>query len=97
MLDLKIWRDMETIVHKILLVGLTTGIVCVTMGCAQQDKVADNKGTYIHARHMGVGSNIPQPNRGSGASDTATVDLEREQFQQMQNNSLGRGMAGGGG
>ena len=82
--------------NKMLRRGLMVSVIYMATGCAQ-NKEADNKGTYIHARHMATGSNIPVPNRASGAADTATTDLEREQFQGLQNNAGGRGMGGGGG
>ena len=83
---------------KLLVAGMLGGIVFAGAGCAQ-DKVADNtqQGTYSHARHIQVGSNIPQPNRGGGTMDKAQADLEREQYmQQSQMANLGSGPGLGG-
>ena len=73
-----------------LLVPVVLGALA---GCQQTtaNDTHKNTGHYAAARHMSVGSNIPQ--RQDTQSTSATYDPD--QYQNMQNHSTG-GLGGGG-
>lgn len=78
--------------NKITACLLASAALCTFTGCQQTTASSTPKktGTYTAARHMTVGSNIPQ--RESADSTGATYDPD--QFQNFQNQ---RGTAGLGG